>query len=254
MYAPVWKISDGRSPVVLAWVSTVLLAAGVATVDPLAGLLFVAVPMVLVTLVRHWGLGGIPTVVFVAAIIASMAPAALLLGDYGTGAGPLAAGLVIILVWVLAYPSMVRHCDRQYLREHFSFPDGSVPREPLAEFRVQVIALWLTVTTMLLVGEVLVAVFVAVALLYRRRWTALAAAAACLVLPLVTVGFDGIVLEPRPLVLLAGLVAAHQWATAIGNPRWAGTRGQDSGVAARSRSVAGGGAGPVEPGVTRPDS
>lgn len=244
MYVPIWKITDERPPVVLAWVSTLALAAGLATVDPLAGLLFVAVPTGFATLVRHRGLGGIPTVVFVATIAASMIPAGLFLDDYRTGAGRPDIGLVIILVWVLAYPSMVRQLDRQYLREHFSFPDGSVPSEPLAELRVRTIALWLTVTAMLVVGELLAAAVVAFALVHRRRWTAVASMVACLALPLVG-------LDPRPAVVLAGLVAAHQWIAAIGDPSWTGARDKDSGVAARSRSVAGGGAGPANPGVTR---
>jgi hypothetical protein len=52
---------------------------------------------------------------------------------------------VIILGWLLVYSIMVRHLDRRYPRENFSFPDGTVPCEPLAEFRVRLIALWLTV-------------------------------------------------------------------------------------------------------------
>lgn len=226
MSSPVWKISDGRwsrRPLaVLFWASTALLAAGLATVDPLVGLLLVTIPLGLVALVRHWGLGGIPTAVFVAVIVASLVPAGLVLGDYRTGAGQFAIVLLIFLVWVLAYPTMVRQMDRQYLREHLSFPDGSVPREPLAEFRVQVITLWLTVMIMLLVGELLVAAFVAFALLRRRRWTAVIAALACLVLPLVTVRLDGVVWDTQPLVVLAALVAAHQWTVALGNPLWAG--------------------------------
>lgn len=248
MHVPIWKITDERPPVVLAWVSTLALAAGLATVDPLAGLLFVAVPTGFATLVRHRGLGGIPTVVFVAAIAASMIPAGLFLDDYRTGSGRPAIGLVIILVWVVAYPSMVAQLDRQYLREHFSFPDGSVPSEPLAELRVRTIALWLTVTTMLVVGELLAAAVVAFALVHRRRWTAVASVLACLALPLVD-GLGG--LDPKPSVVLAGLVAVHQWIAAVGDPSWIGTRDKDSGVAAGSRSVAGGGAGPVNPGVTR---
>jgi hypothetical protein len=242
MYVPIWKITDERSPVLLAGVSTLALAAGLATIDPLAGLLFVAVPTGFASLVRHRGLGGIPTVVFVAAIAASMIPPGLFLDDYRTGSERPAIGLVIILVWVLAYPGMVGQLDRQYLREHFSFPDGSVPSEPLAELRVRTIALGLTVTTMLVVGELLAAAVVAFALVHRRRWTAVCSVLACLTLPLVG-------LDPRPVVVLAGLVAAHQWIAAIGDPAWTDARDRDPGVAARSRSVAGGGAGPASPGV-----
>ena len=230
MSAPVWKISDGRPLQVLFWGSSSLLAAGIATADPLVGILLVGVPLVLVALVRQWGLGGIPTTMFVGAIVASCLPAGLVLGHYRADlGGQLAIGFVIFLVWVSAYPTIVRHMDRQYLREHFSFPDGSVPREPLAEFRVQLITLWLTVMIMLMVGELLVAAFVAFALLCRRRWTAVTAVFACLVLPVITIRLDGIVWDVQPLVVLAALVAAHQWFGAIRNPLWEETSTESPG-------------------------
>lgn len=221
MSAPVWKRFDTRRPLyVLFWITAILLAGGIATTDPLVGALLVVLSMSLVLLTRQFGLGGIPTYLFTAAVIASLAPAAFLLGRYRTEAADLAIGFVVILVWISAFPLVLRHLDRQYLSEHFSFPDGSVPREPLAELRVRLVTLWLTVMIMLMVGELLVAAFVAFALLHRRPWTALTAAGACLVLPLVTIRFDAVVWDARPVVVLAALVATYQWSRAVTDPLW----------------------------------
>jgi hypothetical protein len=243
-----------RSLLVLFWVLAVLMATGFAATAPLVGALLVTVPLLLVALARQRGLGAIPAFAFTAMLIVPLLPSVFVLGDYRVGGGATAAAFVIFLGWVSVYPEIVREMDRQYLREHFSFPDGSVPREPLAEVRVQLVVLWQTAWVMLLVGEPLAAVLVAVALLSRRRSAAVAAAFACLVLPLVTVGPGGplhwtVHWAAEPLAVLAALVTAHRWFGLVHGTLWR-PRPARPRHRARSRSAAGGGAGPFVFGAT----
>ncbi|OLF13543.1 hypothetical protein BU204_26965 [Actinophytocola xanthii] len=237
-----------RSVLVLFWVSATLMATAFAATAPLVGALLVLVPLVLVALVRQCGLGAIPAPVFAAVVIAPLLPTFFVLGDYRTGDGPTVAASLIFLGWALIYPEIVRVMDRQNLREHFSFPDGSVPREPLAEVRVQIVVLWQTASVMVLVGEPLAAALVAAALLTRRRWAAVTAAFACLVLPLVAVAPGGalhwtIHWDAAPLAVLAALVTAHRWFALVNAALWR-PRAARPRHRARSRSAAGGGAGP----------
>lgn len=137
----------------LFWLSTVLLAVVLLAADPVFGSFVIGVPLLLVVLARQRGLSGIPSILFGAAIAVSLVPT-IFLGEYRVdfGDGVLVAGFVIFVVWVSTYPIVLRHMDREYLREHLSFPDGSVPDEPLATTRLHVVRVWMTLLLLLVVA------------------------------------------------------------------------------------------------------
>lgn len=138
---------------VLFWLSTVLLATVLLVADPVFGSFVVGVPLLLVVLARERGLGGISTMMFGSAIGSSLMFTIFLgdvRGDFDSGL--VIAGIVIFLVWVGTYPIMLKQMDRQYLREHFAFPDESVPVESAALIRLRVVRLWMTLLTVLVVA------------------------------------------------------------------------------------------------------
>lgn len=146
----------------LFWVSTVMLATVLLVADPVSGSFVVGIPLLLVVLARERGLGAIPTMMFGAAIGASMM-FTIFLGAHRRDfdSGLLAVGLVIFLVWVGTYPIMLKQLDRQYLREHFPPPGEPPPGEPVpAEppppvARLYVVRLWMTLLAVLAVAEAL---------------------------------------------------------------------------------------------------
>ncbi|MPZ86084.1 MAG: hypothetical protein GEV28_39225 [Actinophytocola sp.] len=168
MSVPVRKVRDTVLPAVLDdtwpklavfalfWVSTALLAVVLLAADPVFGSFVIGIPLLLVVLARERGLSGIPSILFGAVIVASLVPT-IFLGEYRRDFDDavLVAGIVIFVVWVSTYPIILRHMDREYIREHLSFPDDPVPDEPVVTIRLHVVRLWMSVLTILVLSATL---------------------------------------------------------------------------------------------------
>ncbi len=140
----------------LFWISTALLAVVLLMADPVFGSFVVGLPLLVVVLVRERGIGGIPTILFGAAIGATLVFSVFLGGARGGyDDGVLIAAFVIFLVWAGTYPVMVRHMDRQYLREHGSSPDGPAAERPNALARLYLVRAWMTLLAVVVIAATL---------------------------------------------------------------------------------------------------
>lgn len=213
---------------VLYWGTTAFLAWGFIVTNPVFGWFVTLAPVLLVWLTSRLGLSRVNGLLLGVVLVFALVPAFFLgkfqppedAQEYGLEEGPVGMALVALLVfmvWVAAFPTMVDHVDRRY-RKNRGLPDP----DTFAEYRVMFIRLWMATIVMALVGANFAALLCAVALLYRRRWTAVVAGVACLVFPLVSVSYRGIAWEANVIDVIAAGISAYSWYGAIRNPHWSG--------------------------------
>lgn len=137
----------------LFWVSTALLAAALLVADPGFGSFVIGVPLLLVVLARERGLSGIPSILFGAAIAASLVPA-ISFGEYRRDFDDAAilAAIAILVVWAGSYPITLRHMNRQHVRARSSLLADPVPADPVVVIRLRVVRVWMSVLTLLVLA------------------------------------------------------------------------------------------------------
>jgi hypothetical protein len=202
----------------LYWLTTACTAWLFTASNPVFGWFVVLGPVLLVGLTSRIGLDRVPGALLAVVLALALFPAFFLgqaQASEDTPTGFVLAGLLIFLVWVAAFPTMVKHVDR-HRREKRHEPRD----DPFVEFRVTLVRLWMAAVVMAVVGEGFAALVCVAALLYRRKWTAAAAGLACLVFPLLTNYGATIVWDAEPVEVVAAVISAYSWYGAMRNPYW----------------------------------
>lgn len=216
-----WVEKSGRKVLYwLFWLSTACIAWLLIVSNPVFGWFVVLAPVLLVWLTSRRGLSRVNGVLLGLVLTLALFPTFFLgmaQATEQTPTGFVLAGLLIFLVWVAAFPTMLDHVDRQYRKR-----SGGPEEDPFAEYRVMLVRLWMATMVMAVVGEALAAAVCVAALLYRRKWTAALAGVACLVLPLLSLGYGGIEWTADPIDMIAAGMSAYSWYGALRNPHWGG--------------------------------
>jgi len=179
----------------------------------------IAAPVVLVLCVRRRGLARVPNLFYVAALL-SVSFAAFFMnmfynsftaGDADVEIGP----IIGISVFILAVAGFIHILKRA--EEHYRTTKNGAGDPVRAEHRLRLIKLVLATTAMFVLQN-LALVLCLLALLRRRRWTAVAAGIACAAAVLLSFSFGD--LEFDWLALPIGLLAAREWFKAANSPYW----------------------------------
>jgi hypothetical protein len=202
----------------LYWLTTACTAWLFIATNPVFGWVVVLPPVLLVGLTSRVGLSRVPGPLLTVVLALALIPAFFLgqaQASEDTPTGFVLAGLLIFLVWVAAFPTMVKHVDR-HRREKRAEPRD----DPFVDYRVTLVRLWMAAVIMAVVGESFAALVCVAALLYRRKWTAVAAGLACLVFPLLTNSGATILWDAEPIDVVAAVISAYSWYGAMRNPHW----------------------------------
>lgn len=215
---------------VLAWaygVITAYVAIAFFGVGDVFGLVIVSAPVLLLVAARYWGLANVPVLLLGICAAGGLFPA-FMVGMYQKSdempTGLILVGYLVFLVWMSTFPVLLDKFDEQYQLTHY-YPPGtkSVPKEErneLSQYRVLLVSLWAATMVMFVVGASLAALLCLFALLRQRRWTALVAAVACLLDPVIAYEYGDFVVSFDPIEIIAGLIAASQWYTAYKALLW----------------------------------
>lgn len=179
----------------------------------------IAAPVALVLCVRRWGLARVPNLVYVAALL-SVSFAAFfmnmfydsLAAENDIAIGPI-IGVTAFIVAVAGFFRILKRADDHYR----IITNGGRDPHPRAKHRLHMVKLVLA-TMVMFVLQNMALVLCLLALLRRRRWTAIAAGMACAAAVLLSFSFGG--LEFDWLALPLGLHAAWQWIKASNSPYW----------------------------------
>ena len=150
--------------------------------------------------------------------------AALILGEFqarldrGYDIGGWAfVAFVVFLVCVTSFTALLAAIDRD--RRQRLNPDDTGD-DPKAALRLAVVKLWIATMAMVAIQAYSAATVCMIALVWRRRWTAVLAGLSSMLLVLVTFRGGEVVLETDPLEIAVGLAAGYQWFRSGFRPWW----------------------------------
>lgn len=205
----------------LFWTTTAVISWAFIVTNPVFGWFVALAPVVLVWRTSRVGLAGVNGLLLGAVLTLALVPAFFLgkaQADTGPMNGYILAALVIFLVWVAAFPKMLDLVDRRFRRTRL----GEIGANPYADYRLLLVNLWMATMIMLVVDDVFVAMICGVALIHRRKWTAALAGVACLIFPLLSFEYGGLVWDADGFDVVAALMGGYQWLGAVRNPAWGG--------------------------------
>jgi hypothetical protein len=208
------------------WPSLILIAVPVTLQNGVAGAVFVAATALIVLCTAWVGLARVHLVVWLPGAAFILA-AALILGqfqarlDRGYELGGWAfVAFVVFLVCITSFTALLAAIDRDRRKKLSSDDAADDEDEPKAALRLAVVKLWIATMAMLALQAYSVVTVCMIALLWRRRWTAVLAGLGSMVLVLVTFQGGEVTLETDPLEIAVGVAAGYQWFRSGFQPWW----------------------------------
>lgn len=183
----------------------------------------IAAPVILVLCVRRWGLARVPNLVYVTALLSvsfvaffmNMFYNSFTAGDADIEIRPI-IGISALIIAVAGFIHILKSAE-----QHYRATKNGAGDPVRAAHRLHLVKLVLATVAMFVLQN-LALVLCLLALLRRRRWTAIAAGMACAAAVLLSFSFGR--LEVDWLALPIGLIAAREWIKAANSPYWT-TRG-----------------------------